>query len=72
MIFAANRPAVIDVAITNGATRAQVLDVAAALEARSEHPLAAAIVAVAGVWKSWISPLWDLRSKNKVFELLGS
>ena len=41
----ANRPAVIDVAITNGATRAQVLDVAAALEARSEHPLAAAILA---------------------------
>lgn len=41
----ANRPAVIDVAATNGATRAQVLDVAAALEARSEHPLAAAILA---------------------------
>ena len=41
----ANRPAVIDVAITNGATRDQVLDVAAALEARSEHPLAAAILA---------------------------
>jgi cation-transporting ATPase G len=41
----ANRPAVIDVATTNGATREQVLDVAAALEARSEHPLAAAILA---------------------------
>ena len=41
----ANRPAVIDVATTGGATRAQVLDVAAALEARSEHPLAAAILA---------------------------
>ncbi|CDO08076.1 heavy metal translocating P-type ATPase [Mycolicibacterium cosmeticum] len=41
----ANRPAVIDVATTDGATRAQVLDVAAALEARSEHPLAAAILA---------------------------
>lgn len=43
----ANRPAVIDVATTNGATREQVLDVAAALEARSEHPLAAAILAAA-------------------------
>ncbi|XTP38362.1 heavy metal translocating P-type ATPase (plasmid) [Mycobacterium sp. TJFP1] len=41
----ANRPAVIDVAITNGASREQVLDLAAALEARSEHPLAAAILA---------------------------
>ncbi|MDQ1322543.1 MAG: cation-transporting P-type ATPase [Actinomycetota bacterium] len=43
----ANRPAVIDVATTNGATPEQVLDVAAALEARSEHPLAAAILAAA-------------------------
>ncbi|BBY46924.1 hypothetical protein MARA_03920 [Mycolicibacterium arabiense] len=41
----ANRPAVIDVATINGATREQVLDLAAALEARSEHPLAAAILA---------------------------
>ncbi|MGD9621520.1 MAG: heavy metal translocating P-type ATPase [Mycolicibacterium sp.] len=41
----ANRPAVIDVATTGGATREQVLDSAAALEARSEHPLAAAILA---------------------------
>ena len=41
----ANRPAVIDVAVANGATREQVLDLAAALEARSEHPLAAAILA---------------------------
>lgn len=41
----ANRPAVIDVATTNGATREEVLAVAAALEARSEHPLAAAILA---------------------------
>ncbi|CAJ1505532.1 heavy metal translocating P-type ATPase [[Mycobacterium] burgundiense] len=41
----ANRPAVIDVATTNGATREQVLELAAALEARSEHPLAAAILA---------------------------
>ena len=43
----ANRPAVIDVATTHGATREQVLDLAAALEARSEHPLAAAILAAA-------------------------
>lgn len=41
----ANRPAVIDVATTNGATRDQVLHLAAALEARSEHPLARAILA---------------------------
>ncbi|MFC4004060.1 heavy metal translocating P-type ATPase [Prauserella oleivorans] len=41
----ANRPAVIDVATTNGATRDQVLHLAAALEARSEHPLAKAILA---------------------------
>ncbi|MCV7303554.1 cadmium-translocating P-type ATPase [Mycobacterium barrassiae] len=40
----ANRPAVIDVAVADGATREQVLDLAAALEARSEHPLAAAIL----------------------------
>ena len=41
----ANRPAVIDVANAAGATRQQVLDVAAALEARSEHPLARAVLA---------------------------
>ncbi|BBX73333.1 cadmium-translocating P-type ATPase [Mycobacterium shinjukuense] len=41
----ANRPAVIDVATANGVTREQVLAVAAALEAQSEHPLAAAILA---------------------------
>ncbi|KWX20480.1 ATPase P [Mycolicibacterium wolinskyi] len=40
----ANKPTVIDVATTGGVTRQQVLDVAAALEARSEHPLAAAIL----------------------------
>ncbi|AYA27446.1 cation-translocating P-type ATPase [Rhodococcus pyridinivorans] len=40
-----NRPEVIDVATTGGATRGDVLNVAAALEARSEHPLAAAILA---------------------------
>ena len=40
-----NRPAVIEVATTGGATREQVLATAAALEARSEHPLARAILA---------------------------
>ena len=40
-----NKPVVIDVATVNGATREQVLAVAAALEVRSEHPLAAAILA---------------------------
>ncbi|MDX1886866.1 cation-translocating P-type ATPase [Mycolicibacterium sp. 120270] len=43
----ANRPAVIDVVTTGGPTREQVLAVAAALEARSEHPLAAAILTAA-------------------------
>jgi len=41
----ANQPTVIDVATTNGNSRDHVLDVAAALEARSEHPLAVAILA---------------------------
>ncbi|MCC9185743.1 heavy metal translocating P-type ATPase [Mycolicibacterium mageritense] len=41
----ANKPTVIDIATTNGATREHVLDVAAGLETRSEHPLAAAILA---------------------------
>ncbi len=40
-----NHPAVVEVAITAGHTRQQVLTVAAAVEARSEHPLAAAILA---------------------------
>ncbi|EGX58325.1 putative cadmium-transporting ATPase [Streptomyces zinciresistens K42] len=40
-----NEPAVIDVVTMPGVDRARVLDVAAALEARSEHPLAAAILA---------------------------
>ena len=43
-----NNPTVIAVATTNGATRQEVLDVAAALEARSEHPLAAPILDAAG------------------------
>ena len=40
-----NQPVVVDVVTNDGATRDQVLAVAAALEARSEHPLAAAILA---------------------------
>ncbi|MBH5147718.1 cadmium-translocating P-type ATPase [Rhodococcus sp. D-46] len=40
-----NQPAVIDVATADGASREDVLAVAAALEARSEHPLARAILA---------------------------
>ncbi|MGK2874386.1 MAG: heavy metal translocating P-type ATPase [Nocardioides sp.] len=40
-----NQPAVVDVATAPGHTREQVLDLAAALESRSEHPLARAILA---------------------------
>ncbi|MBC3194348.1 cadmium-translocating P-type ATPase [Pseudonocardia sp. C8] len=40
-----NQPSVVEVATADGATRDQVLHVAAALEARSEHPLARAILA---------------------------
>jgi cation-transporting ATPase G len=39
-----NRPTVIDVSVTDGARRGDVLRVAAALEAHSDHPLALAIV----------------------------
>ena len=42
-----NDPAVIHVLTIDGVPREQVLDVAAALEARSEHPLAAAVLAAA-------------------------
>ncbi|MEV6821040.1 cation-translocating P-type ATPase [Nocardiopsis dassonvillei] len=42
-----NRPAVIETVALPGHTRAQVLAVAAALEERSEHPLARAILAAA-------------------------
>ena len=40
-----NRPAVVEVAAAPGVDRERVLEVAAALEARSEHPLARAILA---------------------------
>ncbi|HET8588550.1 MAG TPA: cation-translocating P-type ATPase, partial [Nakamurella sp.] len=42
-----NKPAVVDIAATGTATEAEVLGIAAALEARSEHPLARAILAAA-------------------------
>lgn len=42
-----NRPEVIEVVATGDATSEQVIDVAAALESRSEHPLARAILASA-------------------------
>ena len=44
-----NRPEVIEVVAANGAPRSAILGVAAALEARSDHPLAAAILAAAPV-----------------------
>ena len=45
-----NRPTVIDVVAADGIDEGEVLQVAAALEARSEHPLAAAVLAAtAGV-----------------------
>jgi len=43
-----NAPTVVDVATTAGHTREHVLALAAALEARSEHPLARAILAAVG------------------------
>ncbi|MGI8808796.1 MAG: heavy metal translocating P-type ATPase [Acidimicrobiales bacterium] len=43
-----NRPRVTDVACAPGATQAGVLALAAALEARSEHPLAQAVLVAAG------------------------
>ena len=41
----ANRPQVVDILVVDGVTTADVLAVAAGLEARSEHPLARAILA---------------------------
>ncbi|WP_394618724.1 heavy metal translocating P-type ATPase [Lentzea sp. JNUCC 0626] len=43
-----NSPQVVDIIAVGGASRADVLTSAAALEARSEHPLARAILAAAG------------------------
>lgn len=42
-----NQPTVIDVAVTEGRTRDEILGLAASLEAHSDHPLAAAILAAA-------------------------
>ncbi|MBF6100535.1 cadmium-translocating P-type ATPase [Nocardia cyriacigeorgica] len=44
----ANNPAVVGIATADGVNRERVLAVAAALESRSEHPLARAILAAAG------------------------
>ena len=43
-----NRPAVVEVVPTDGVTREDVLRVAGGLEARSDHPLAVAIIAASG------------------------
>ncbi|AVZ40237.1 MULTISPECIES: cation-translocating P-type ATPase [unclassified Dietzia] len=43
-----NRPVVVEIATADGVSGAEVLAVAAALEVRSEHPLAAAILDAAG------------------------
>lgn len=53
-----NAPAVVDVAATPGVSREHVLDVAAALEARSEHPLARAILAAAAA----VTPATDVEA----------
>ena len=45
-----NHPVVVDVATVGDTSRERVLDVAAALEMRSEHPLAAAITDAAGAF----------------------
>jgi len=57
-----NQPAVIDVASTDGHSRTEVLSWAAALEARSEHPLARAILAAAD----------DVRAADEVTAEVGS
>lgn len=44
----ANKPAVVDITTVDGVEQSRVLAVAAALESRSEHPLARAILAAAG------------------------
>ena len=43
-----NRPQVVEVVSASGSHRSEILSVAAALEARSEHPLAGAILTAAG------------------------
>ncbi|MEU0124279.1 cation-translocating P-type ATPase [Streptomyces albidoflavus] len=58
-----NQPAVVDIATTGTATEAEVLQIAAALEARSEHPLARAILAEAD---------GDVRSATDVDAVTGA
>ncbi len=55
-----NEPAVIDVVTAPGATRDEVLATAAALEARSEHPLAAAVLAA--VDPTAVTPATDVEA----------
>ncbi|MHA6524583.1 heavy metal translocating P-type ATPase [Tessaracoccus sp. G1721] len=57
-----NQPAVIDVASSDGHSRGEVLRWAAALEARSEHPLARAILAAVD----------DVRAADEVTAEVGS
>ena len=57
-----NQPAVIDVASSDGHSPAEVIGWAAALEARSEHPLARAILAAAD----------DVRAADEVTAEVGS
>nr|WP_024127509.1 heavy metal translocating P-type ATPase [Streptomyces sp. F12]AHE40245.1 Heavy metal translocating P-type ATPase [Streptomyces sp. F12] len=54
-----NQPTVVDIATTGDHSPAQVLAVAAALEARSEHPLARAILAAA---ESDVQPATDVEA----------
>ena len=53
-----NSPAVVNVATAPGVTREYLLDVAAALEARSEHPLARAILAAVAA----VTPATDVEA----------
>ncbi|MEO6123993.1 MAG: cation-translocating P-type ATPase [Ilumatobacteraceae bacterium] len=47
-----NRPTVVAVAVTEGRTRDEILGLAAALEANSDHPLAAAVLAASPLARS--------------------
>lgn len=57
-----NRPEVVDVLATPGTDRTTVLEIAAALESRSEHPLAQAILATVGdpAWSITVTPADDV------------
>ncbi|MHC1558311.1 heavy metal translocating P-type ATPase [Actinomycetospora sp. C-140] len=55
-----NDPQVVEVAAAPGHERREVLAAAAALEARSEHPLAAAVLAAADAWALDVTPAEDV------------